>query len=189
VTINIASPKLWVRGLAVAGVVLLTLAWTGVLALLSDLPTGYGAAQSRNEKWLKDHAPLWSQFKQGTTHDLLRYVPGYVVFGVLLIGAVAWARRGSESGLVAHHDRALLVIAVAALIIGAAADVVETLLFRHSLTRLIATSGSADVATLTSITWVMTAIKWTGLAAFFVALVVVILRPPAPNALVEGKRL
>ena len=186
---NIASPKLWVRGLAVGVVVLLTLAWTGILALLSDLPTGYGAAQSRNEKWLKDHAPLWSQFRQGTTHDLLRYVPGYLVFGALLIGAVALARRCDEPGLVARHDRALVLIALAALLIGAAADVVETLLFRHSLTRLIATSGSADVATLTSITWVMTAVKWTALAAFFVVLVAVILRPPAPNTLAEGKRL
>ena len=178
---NIASAKLWVRGLAVAGVVLLTLAWTGILALLSDLPTGYGAAQSRNENWLKDHALLWSRFRQGTTNDLVRYVPGYLVFGVLLIGAVALARRGREPGLSSRHDRIPVLIALALLIIGAVADVVETLLFRHSLTRLIATSGSADVATLTSITWVMTAVKFTALAAFFVVLVVVILRPPAPD--------
>lgn len=177
-TMNIASPKLWVRGIAVAGVVLLTLAWTGILALLSDLPRGYGAAQSRNEKWLNGHAPLWSQFRHGTTNDLLRYVPGYLVFGVLLIVAVALARRGGEPGLSSRHDRTPVLIALAALIIGAVADVVETLLFRQSLTRLIATSGNADVATLTSITWVMTAVKWTALAAFFVVLVVMILRPP-----------
>ena len=180
-TTNVASPKLWVRGLAVAAVVLLTLAWTGILALLSDLPTGYGAAQSRNEKWLKDHASSWSQFRHGATNDLLRYIPGYLVFGVLLIGAVAWARRGRAPGLSSRHDRVPVFTALALLVIGAVADIVETLLFRQSLTRLIATSGSADVETLTSITWVMTAVKWTALAAFFVALVAVILRPPAPD--------
>jgi hypothetical protein len=178
---NIASPKLWVRGLAVTGVVLLTLAWTGILAWLSDLPQGYGAAQSRNEKWLKDHAPLWSQFRHGTANDLLRYVPGYLVFGIVLIGAVALARRSGEPGLCSRHDRGPVLIALALLVIGAAADVAETLLFRHSLTRLIATSGGADVATLTSITWVMTAVKWTALAGFFVALVVVIVRRPPPD--------
>jgi hypothetical protein len=180
-TMNIASPKLWVRAIAAGGLVLLTLAWTGILALLSDLPKGYGAAQSRNERWLKDHAFLWSQFRHGTTNDLLRYVPGYLVFGVLLIGAVAWARRGGEEGFSSRHDRVPAFAALALLVIGAVADVVETLLFRQSLTRLIATSGSADVATLTSITWAMTAVKWTALAAFFVVLVVMILRPPAPN--------
>ena len=174
-TMNVASSKAWVRGVAASGVVLLTLAWTGILLWLSDLPSGYGAAQSRNQKWLKDHTALWSLLRQGTTRDLLRYVPGYVVFGVLLIGGIAVARRGEETGFSSRRDRSPVVIALALLVVGALADVAETLLFRQSLTRLIDTSGRADVATLTSITWVMTAVKWTALSAFFVAVVVLIL--------------
>ena len=180
-TANVASSKLWVRGLAVLGVVLLTLAWTGVLALLSDIPPGYGAAQSRDQPWLKAHAPLWSLLRQGTTRDLLRFIPGYLVFGALLIYGVALARRGGEPGLSSRTDRGPVLIALALFGIGAVADVAETLLFRHSLTRLIDTSGGAEVATLTSITWVMTAVKWTALSGFFVALVVVMLRPPQPD--------
>lgn len=183
---NVASSKLWVRGLAVLGVVLLTLAWTGVLALLSDIPSGYGAAQSRDQPWLKAHAALWPLLSQGTTRDLLRFIPGYLVFGALLIYGVALARRGGEPGLSSPHDRGLVLIALALLVIGAVADVVETLLFRHSLTRLIDTSGGADVATLTSTTWVMTAVKWTALSAFFVALVVMILRRPPPDQLAQS---
>ena len=184
-TANVASSKLWVRGLAVLGVVLLTLAWTGALALLSDIPSGYGAAQSRDQPWLKAHAALWSLLRQGTTRDLLRFIPGYLVFGVLLVGCVGLARRGGEPGFSSRDDRGPVLVALAALVIGAVADVVETLLFRHSLTRLIATSGNADVATFTSITWVMTAVKWTALSAFFVALVVVMLRPPRPDQLAQ----
>ncbi len=186
-TMNVASSKAWVRGVAASGVVLLTLAWTGILLWLSDLPSGYGAAQSRNQKWLKDHAALWSLLRQATTRDLLRYVPGYVVFGVLLIAGVALARRGGGTGVSSRHDRRLVVIALALLVIGALADVIETLLFRQSLTRLINTSGLADVETLTSITWVMTAMKWTALSGFFVTLVVLTLSRSSQGGRRDGE--
>ena len=177
-TVNVASPKAWVRCIALLGVVLITLAWTGILAAIADIPKGYGAAQSRDETWLTAHADQWSRFRLGTSHDLLRYIPGYLVFGLILIGALAIVRRQGASGLTARRDRLPAVIAVGALVIGAIADVVETVLFRRSLTQLLDTSGAVDVTTLTSVTRVMTVIKWTGLAASYLALSVLVLLPP-----------
>ncbi|HSB87577.1 MAG TPA: hypothetical protein VLD86_14805 [Ilumatobacteraceae bacterium] len=173
-----ASSKLWVRCVAVIGVVLITLAWTGFLDAIADLPTGYGAAQSRDQTWLKAHAADWSQFRVGTSHDVLRYVPGYLIFGLLLIGAVVFVRRRVAAGLIAPRDRLPTLVAISTLVIGAAADVVETLLFRRSLTRLIETSGAADVSTLTSITSAMTVIKWAGLGVSYLTLIVLMLLPP-----------
>jgi hypothetical protein len=74
-----------------------------------------------------------------------------------------------------------VLIAVALLAIGTTADVIETLLFRQSLTRLLDTSGRADVGTLTSITLAMTVVKWTALLGFLVTLFAMILREPAPR--------
>jgi hypothetical protein len=164
--------------MALLGVVLITLAWTGILAAIADIPVGYGAAQSRDETWLKAHADRWSRFRVGTSHDLLRYIPGYLAFGLVLIGVVTIVRRQGASGLTAGRDRLPAVIAVGALIIGAIADVVETVLFRRSLTRLLDTSGAVNVTTLTSITRVMTVVKWAGLAASYLALTVMVLLPP-----------
>jgi hypothetical protein len=177
-TIGAALSKAWVRCIALIGVVLITLAWTGILAAIADIPVGYGAAQSRDETWLKAHADQWSRFRVGTSRDLLRYIPGYLAFGLVLIGAVVIVRRQGASGLTARHDRVPAVIAVGALVIGAIADVVETLLFRRSLTQLLDTSGAVDVATLTSVTRVMTVVKWAGLAASYLALAVLVLLPP-----------
>ena len=170
--------KAWVRCIALLGVVLVTLAWTGILAAIADIPMGYGAAQSRDETWLKAHADQWSRFRVGTSHDLLRYIPGYLAFGLVLIGAVVIVRRRVASGFTTRHDRLPAVIAVGALIIGAIADVVETVLFRRSLTQLLDTSGAVDVTTLTSVTRVMTVLKWAGLAASYLALAVLVLLPP-----------
>ena len=177
-TISVALSKAWVRCIALLGVVLITLAWTGILAVIADIPAGYGAAQSRDGTWLKAHADQWSRFRVGTSRDLLRYIPGYLAFGLVLIGAVVTVRRRGASGLIVRHDRLPAVIAVGALVVGALADVVETWLFRRTLTRLLDSSGAVDVATLTSVTRVMTVVKWAGLAASYLAIALLVLLPP-----------
>jgi hypothetical protein len=181
-TPNVASPKWWPRGLATVGVVALTWVWTIALSALADLPSGYGGAQSKDGPWLKARAGRWSEFLQGTTRDLARYVPGYLLFGVLLIGSVVFARRAGTSGISSRRDRVPALVASSALVIGVAADVVETLLFRHSLTRLIDSSGTADVSTSTSVTLVMTIVKWAALGASLLALVGLIWREPVRTA-------
>lgn len=178
---NAASSKAWVRCMALLGVVLITLAWTGILAAIADIPVGYGAAQSRDATWLQAHADQWSRFRVGTSRDLLRYIPGYLAFGLVLIGVVAIVRRQGASGLTAERDRLPALIAVGALVIGAIADVVETVLFRRSLTKLLDASGAVDVTTLTSVTRVMTVVKWAGLAASYIALAALMLLPPEPR--------
>jgi hypothetical protein len=178
-TPNVASPKWWARGIAAVGVVVLTYLWTQLLSALADLPSDYGAAQSRDEAWLKVHAGQWSEFKQGTARDLLRYIPGYLLFGVLLIGSVVLARRRGASSIWSRRDRVPALVAFTALMIAVIADVVETLLFRQSLTRLIDTSGVADVSTLTSVTLMMTVVKWTALGVSVLSLVVLTLRRPS----------
>jgi hypothetical protein len=167
--------------MGVVGVIVLAFLVTAGLAAISDMPSGYGAAQSRDQTWLDAHAGQWSLLRQGTTRDLVRFIPGYLVFGVVLIGAVALTRRGGEPGLNSGRVRGPALIALCLLVIGAIADVLETLLFRHSLTRLIVSSGRADVGTSTSITLVMTVVKWTALVGFFLTLVAMILRQPAPR--------
>lgn len=179
-TFNAASSKLWVRCVAAVGAVLLTLAWTGILALIADIPTGYGAAQSRDEPWLAAHPADWSRFRVGTSRDLFRYIPGYFVFGFLLICATVIARRPDGHRWAGRRDRLPVLIAAAALLIGALADVVETVLFRRSLTRLLG-APAADVSTLTSITAAMTVVKWVGLAASYLTLIVLMLLPPSPT--------
>jgi hypothetical protein len=172
----LASSRLWVRCVAAVGVVLLSLAWTGLLAAIADIPSGYGAAQSRDQIWLEEHSTDWSIFKLGTSRDLSRYIPGYLIFGVLLIVVIVAARR-PEAAIAARGDRVPALIALGTLLVGAVADVVETLLFRRSLTRLLATGGSTDISNLTSLTATMTVIKWVGLAASYVTLIVLIVLP------------
>lgn len=174
---NLASTKLWVRAGAAAGLVLLILAWTGILAALADIPSGYGAAQSRDEAWLKAHPSDWARFRLGTSRDLFRYIPGYFIFGVVLLASVAIARRATTD----RRDRMVTLVVGALLLVGAVADVIETLLFRHSLNRLLATAGAAHISTVTSVTAAMTATKFVGLAGFVVALVGYVLMPAPPG--------
>lgn len=173
-TINLASRRLWVRALAAAAVVLVILAWTGILAVIADIPSGYGAAQSRDERWLKAHSQDWSRFRLGTSRDLTRYIPGYLVFGLALLAVVVLVRRAAT---VERRDRIAAAVVAATLIVGALADVIETLLFRHSLSRLLATAGKARIAGITSVTAAMTAVKFIGLAGFVVTLIAFVLLP------------
>jgi hypothetical protein len=176
-TTVVRSPRLWIRAVAAAAIVVIIQLWLVVVGLFADIPPAYGAAQSRDAKWLAQHADRWAEFKTGTAHDLTRYIPGYAVFAFCLFAVVAAARRGDGphwsrlDGIASTSTAALLAT-------GTVADVAETVLFRRSLSRLLGTSGTADVSTLTSITAVFTVIKWTGLIAGMAGIAAMVLVPP-----------
>lgn len=175
------SPSLTTR---VAALVALLVASGVVLGLgatvVAGIPRSYGAAQSNAACHLAERASEWSDFLSGTARDLLIFIPLYFVVCVAVV--VVTSRRPAgrwTDNLFAGRvlsDGVALVLAVG----GAAADVVETLIFRRTLEQLQTGRACPTLTTATDVTAAFTAVKWT-LLATFVALVAarVLARPTA----------
>ena len=156
---------------------------------LSDLPDGYGGKQDDSvrvaslsedqpEKQLKE----WSTLRAATARDIFVYVPIYLVWGLALAAIVAAAKSKKESSAGQWWVRivkAPRTIAIA-VIVTAVTDLIETALFRTSLTRLVDGGGAASIELLTRVTAPLTRLKYVAGAAAFVLLVIQVLASPVP---------
>ena len=134
----------------------------GLTSILADLDTGYGSARSRSSQWLADHSDSLSEWHRGTFRDLTVFIPTYVVVSVAscIIAVRSW-----------HLSVSLLVI-------GGAADIAETVLFRRTLTSLRAGTPSAQLAERASTTAFLSGAKWALLLSALFALIIEALRRP-----------
>ncbi len=139
----------WQRLLATLALVTVLVAALGWFARAIGLPAGYARAQSLGAYELIERND-WAELRRGATRDIALFIPAYVVLAAAVTGlAVAsTAARLSIGGAVAG---------------GAVADLVETLLFRRSLTRLLAGGDLEDIERLTQVTQVATMLKFAGL--------------------------
>ena len=157
---------------------------------LSDLPDGYGGKQDDSASELaslskdqpEEQLKEWSTLRAATARDIFIYVPIYLVWGLALAAIVAAAKSKEESSAGQWWVRivkAPRTIAIA-VIVTAVTDLIETALFRTSLTRLVDGGGAASIELLTRVTAPLTRLKYVAGAAAFVLLVIQVLASPVP---------
>lgn len=117
------------------------------------------------------HATTWPELVDGTTADLLLYVPFYLALSFGVIWLTSWRPRRWW-----FQSDALAVGVVIAL---GVADVVETLLFRHTLNELVAGASAADLVSNTDLTRVFSCGKWLLAVAFLVLVFARVVPGPA----------
>ena len=147
---------------------------------LSNLPPGYGNKQYKSASELLKLRDEWTALRRGTTRDLAIYIPIYIGWGLAvagMVGAAGLTKGGSARRGWARLVRSPRAIAGAYLVAGLT-DVIETLLFRTSLSRLIDTDGAARIDTLTRTTLVFTVLKFLALVAGFVLVVFQVVKGP-----------
>ncbi len=175
------SPHWWVRLMGLIGLLLATALVMDFAGRVSHLSYGYGKTQddSASQLALLTQERL-IELRAATIRDIFRYVPFYLVSGLALAGMVAATRSADEAdarhwwGRLAKAPRTIAIAVVAA----AVADVIETVLFRTSLTRLIDGGGEDSVELLTRITAPFTRFKFAALGAGLVLLCYQVLRSP-----------
>lgn len=133
--------------MAVFGLVGVAVAVVAAVGAAVGFPPGYNGAQSASAGWLADRPARWAGWRDAATRDLVVFVPAYVAVGVAVL---AWAMP----------TRAWRARSIAALAAAGLADVVETVLFRGTLDRLLAGSAAADLATRTRVTQAATVVKY-----------------------------
>lgn len=139
---------------------------TGVSRILG-FPSGYASAQSSTAGELAARSD-WSALRRATSRDLFVFIPAYLLVGV---GATWWLIR----------ERLHRQVIAGLLALGAVADVVETALFRGSLSELIDGATASEIVTSTSITRVASTIKLLALGLAVVWLMAVATRRPRPT--------
>jgi hypothetical protein len=151
-------------------VLLLALAFVSawLVGQLSDMPSGYGGSQSDGACTLALRPHDWASLVHGTTHDLLVFIPAYVVIGLVAVYLTRRPERGNR-------------LAAALIIAMAAADVIETLLFRRTLEHLQGGEACRDLTTATDVTRAFTVAKFGFLFLFVADVTWRVLRPPAPT--------
>ncbi len=153
----------WWKRLAAAGALLVVLLVVlAGLGLVIGFPDGYASAQSSAARDLAARDD-WRDLRRGATLDIVVFVPAYVAGAVVVARLVTAARKQ-------------LVVAIAPLGLGAIADLVETLLFRRSLSRLIGGATADDIEALANATRVATVFKYGGILVSAVALVTIAIR-------------
>lgn len=167
----IRSRHWWVRAGWLAGVLLASALVLWLAAVVSDLPPGYGPKQYASAAELARRPTEWDALRRGTVRDISRYVPVYLVWGVAVAATVGAAKSKKAGGMIAG--------AVAAT---AAADVVETVLFRSSLTRLIDSNGTRAIGSLVRATQVFTTLKVVSALAALAMLFFHVLAGPGGSA-------
>lgn len=152
----------WQRLAATCALVLVLVVALTAVGRAIGMPDGYGAAQSLRapDLALRDD---WNDLRRGATLDIFVIVPAYVVGGIGLAWLVAAATVKR-------------VVLLAPLGIGAIADLVETLLFRRSLSRLIGGATAGDIETLANATRIATVFKFGGILLSAVGLFVIATR-------------
>jgi lysophospholipase L1-like esterase len=161
-----------------------------ILPAAAGVSGGYGAAQSKSGDALRALGQQrWRSYFVTTSHDLAWYIPAYLLVGVAVIVLVAWRQSRSSAtaqppatyetfdGLPPRAWWALGLVTLAAI-----ADVVETVLFRLSLGRLVEHGPDAHLGVLPLVTRLMTVLKFgSGLAAAVLVVVLIVFRSPRPH--------
>jgi hypothetical protein len=155
-----------IRAAWLAGLVLATFVLVGLAAVVSDFPPGYGGKQGDSASELARRSSEWSALRRGTARDLFPFIPSYLLWGLAMAGMVRAARSTErETSYPAWVRLAKAPRTLVCAILGfTLADVVETVLFRISLTRLIDTDGAASIESLTRVTQVFFVLKFIALA-------------------------
>lgn len=151
----------------VAALIVLIAATVAVLRLLArliDFPPDFNGAQSAPAEELLGHHERWSTWRATATRDLVLFIPAYVAWGV---SAIAWAT----------WRRLLSTPACGFMLAVGAADVIETVLFRRTLDRLLHGATEDQVSTLTSVTAVATKTKLTCAGVAIALLIAGVLLP------------
>lgn len=172
------SPSPATRVVALVVLLAASAAVLGVGALVAGLSRDYGSSQSQAACDLAERASEWSEFLSGTARDLLVYIPLYLVLfvAVVVITSRRTARpcfRNLFAGRVLSDGVALVVALTAA-----AADVVETLLYRRTLQELEAGRSCETLTTATDVTAAFTMLKFAMIGLFVALIVARVLRHP-----------
>lgn len=139
-----------------------------MLAGLTDFPPDYNDAQSASANELLRHRDRWSTWSDTAKRDLLPFIPAYLLWGV---AAIAWAT----------WRRPLCSLSCGFMLAVGTVDIVETVLFRRTLDRLMHGATESQVSTLTSVTAVATKVKLTCAALAIVLLIASVLLPRRPR--------
>jgi hypothetical protein len=143
----------WKRLLAALALLALTLLVLGSAALAVGLGDGYGNAQAWRAAKLAEQAPeRLRTFRRQALRDIVLYVPIYLAAGVGYAALVVKGRRRRQ-------------IVLSLLAVGGVADLIETVLFRRTLTRLLDGASIGAVDRGTQITALFTGLKFAGLLA------------------------
>ena len=165
----IHSPELWTRVASLAVLLVVAVLALGLFGRLSGFPSGYNDAQSTVACSLPKDVDALRDLRHGAMRDLLVFIPLYVV---LAFGVVVVTTRKKPRQLVFSDALA----GVAVLMLGLA-DLIETLRFRHALSRLLANAACESLKSYTEVTAKFTCIK---LALFGVVLILVVTRVLVP---------
>ena len=136
---------------------LLSIALTGVLM---RFPTGYIKAQSSSAGSLAGRTDL-AELRDAAIRDLAIYVPMYTAIGI----GMTWL-------IVANRRRRAMLTGL--LVIGAVVDLAETALFHNTTERLLDGAMASALATQTTWTLILSAIKYVALLAALALLAVTI---------------
>ena len=140
-----------------------------MLARLIDFPPDFNDAQSASANELLRHPDRWSIWSKTAKRDLVLFIPAYVSWGVTAIAWATWRRPLSSWSC-------------GFMLAGGAVDVVETVLFRRTLDRLMHGASESQLSTLTSVTATATKVKWACAALAIVLLIAGVLLPPRRRA-------
>ncbi len=176
------SPSWVVRAACLTGLVAASGAVLTVAADAVGLPKGYNKAQTAGAAALA--APQdWAVLRRGTARDIGLYVPLYLAYGLAVMGIVSPAPRRPEAAPHWWSRLPRTSPALTAAMVGIAlADVGETVLFRASLTRLLAGGGEPQIRSLVRAREGGTAAKLGFAALVLLMLAVRVLRrPPAQD--------
>ena len=148
----------WKRlGLTLVGIVVV-LVFVTLVGWLAGMGGEFDSAQYSSAERLAQRDD-WSTLRRDATLDMAVFVPAYLFAGV----ALAWIV------LAASAPRNLVM---SLLVFTALADLVETFLFRRSLTKLIDGSDADGIATATTLTHVASWLKYGALGAATLILIV-----------------
>jgi lysophospholipase L1-like esterase len=173
------------RGLVAGGVLAIAFSLLAVvLPRVAGVTGGYGPAQSKTAAALRALSPqTWRSYYVTTSHDLVWYIPVYLLVGIVIVVLVAHRHppRPDTDGRTIYHTFAGLpgsaALAIGLVMAAALFDVVETLLFRWSLNQLNEHGAGAHLGSVPTVTRIMTVLKLgSGLAAAVVVVVVIIRR-------------
>jgi len=150
--------------------ILLLAGGTAVLQAVSGIPMAYGNAQFGSASALaaEDTFPTLTDLADGAEADLKRFIPGYTLLGILAL-LVTYVLRGRQRS----DGRALAKISLL-LAVGVVADVIETILFRSTVTSLIDGTDATELADQVLFTRVAFVVKFAGLLAALAGLALLI---------------
>jgi len=143
------------------------LALIAVAGVLVRFPGDYVTAQSSSAGSLVGRPDL-SELHDAAVRDMAIYVPVYSAIGI-----------GMTLLIVAGRRRRLLLISV--LLMAAVVDLAETALFHDTTTQLLDGASAAELETQTTVTMLLSAVKYAALIAALAGLALTIARSTAAS--------